>query len=86
MSPQALIINVAPNGMVPTTEMTPHVPVCEEILEGAGGRVLIDREWNLTRHARRHMREDPDPAPFEDGNGRIIDALLELVSVRAAAG
>ena len=34
MSPDALIINLAPTGMVPTKEMTPHVPVStEEILE-----------------------------------------------------
>lgn len=34
MNTQALIINLAPTGMVPTKEMTPHVPVStEEILE-----------------------------------------------------
>jgi uncharacterized protein (DUF849 family) len=34
MSIDALIINLAPTGMVPTKEMTPHVPVStEEILE-----------------------------------------------------
>jgi len=34
MKPDSLIINLAPTGMVPTKEMTPHVPVStEEILE-----------------------------------------------------
>lgn len=34
MNPDSLIINLAPTGMMPTKEMTPHVPVStEEILE-----------------------------------------------------
>lgn len=34
MAAEALIINVAPTGMVPTKEMTPHVPIStDEILE-----------------------------------------------------
>lgn len=34
MNPDSLIINLAPTGMVPTKELTPHVPVStEEILE-----------------------------------------------------
>ena len=31
---EPLIVNLAPTGMVPTKDMTPHVPLsCDEILE-----------------------------------------------------
>ena len=73
MSHVDLIINFAPTGMVPTKEMTPHVPLnCNEIID----EVLHAVEVGITvahLHARDQSKERPTQDP--EVYGAIIEGI-----------
>ena len=76
MNPPAnpLIINLAPTGMVPTRQMSPHVPlqpeeIVPDVLAAAGVGITI---------AHIHARDENDrPTHRKDVYARIISALRE---------
>ncbi|MGH2955425.1 MAG: 3-keto-5-aminohexanoate cleavage protein [Solirubrobacterales bacterium] len=70
-----LIINLAPTGMVPTKEMTPHVPVStEEILED----VAVCRELGVSI-VHVHARDEAGaPTHRKEAYQPIIDGVREI--------
>lgn len=72
---QPLIINVAPTGMVPTKETTPHVPIsADEILEEV--RVYAELGASIIHvHARE---EDGVPTHRKDRFAPIIEGIREI--------
>ena len=69
-----LIINFAPTGMVPTKQMTPHVPISpREIIEDAV--VCVDLGASIVHlHARQ---EDGQPTYRKDIYARIIEGIRQ---------
>jgi 3-keto-5-aminohexanoate cleavage enzyme len=81
---EPLIINLAPTGMVPTKEMTPHVPIgCEEILDDVArcrelGACIVHvhaREPDGTPSHRAELF-----APIVEGIRRIDPEMIVCVS------
>lgn len=69
-----LIINLAPTGMVPTKEMTPHVPLeCDEIV-----RDVLECADLGASIVHLHAREpDGSPSWKKEIYGRILEKIRE---------
>jgi 3-keto-5-aminohexanoate cleavage enzyme len=83
-STEPLIINLAPTGMVPTKEMTPHVPIsCEEILDDVArcrqlGAAIVHVHAREADGTPSHRAERF--APIVAGIRRIDPELIVCVS------
>jgi 3-keto-5-aminohexanoate cleavage enzyme len=69
-----LIINFAPTGLIPTREMTPHVPVLpSEIVK----EVLEAKKFGISM-VHLHAREDGKPTYKKEIYSQIIDAIRQV--------
>jgi 3-keto-5-aminohexanoate cleavage enzyme len=74
-SPKPLIVNLAPTGMVPTKEMTPHVPISpDEILEDVGRCRELGASI-VHVHARD---EDGVPTQLPERFAPIVEGIRKL--------